>query len=1131
MKGKLSTILGVGLALALALSSMLVALPVSAAGPLVTVTADPEAGFADPPLDVDIDVVVTGAVGDLTYAFDDWLYKQNEGDSYDDLDTYPLLFTDADIAALEIADIGPTSDDTITVPRTFSIPGWYEIGVTVKDDMGTVDPVDDQLASGSEEVRVLGIIPEDIAFDVKGAQQTICVKGLLASEPPDTFTFYDIEWSLVSGVELDPSDIIVKIPKGVAWEDRFSQPIDPNNPATYRKVGWTQVYNSHTGQEWVEGFACIHIEAMQRGDIHIYATVSEDPLGKGEAITLHTEKKWGELTYSELDVDLDTAGVQNTEYVTVPPMSTDTIDEDIQDTVYATFYEVPDPQTAGHAIVHWWLFEDTDENQALIDELMDHLASQGGALDDNYWAAHGKYNMAWLLNWMKDLGYVGSGPKEPFDAINFLAKDTSAGGLGLHADTDIFNLDGSISGWYLQNETEDSWPAEDRGTAQATLETDTSALVECQEEDVMIVVLVSYPGGTSAQDDPFNGENMVLIEKGKKQFHKTKIAEVKTPQLRWAGEKIVLEKDWSDILSDGGNYVAVYHLEQQSVGELSEVGDFWDVEKASGDVWDLLDCNHKSNVILQSEVSGEADVNATLYKLTGSPLKPDKWELFGPPVAEIGFVVYYLEFEDVVLADTDAGALIDVTPEASLTKTLPGAGMDTDVAVQVKGFFQSEHSHLMPTARPATPIDLNGDGVADKILPAGRYVLPDDWWLLAETEDVSLRPNYDLMDKANLDSIVSDSELGPYDGAVVTADPSGEAKAPNIGPFNTTQQWSVVDKWLAEATVVADKTVAPSAAVWNAADVRNTVVPDGTLNWLDAPMPQALVIFRVVGNTLLAPDTPMLAGLDKGVLEGYGVENDEYQSPFYAAEIPAHWVVPGGYNWNSWVTDGPYDYWTDLALDSIQANTTETPVDPNDVEVYCDNHGIAAMTVVAPAQTGTVTITATAEFPYSPKKGKYGPRVSDEITTKWGAVELNPHFTADKYSVDVGEDVTFTNATAGGTTPYTKAQWDFNGDGVIDTTIVGTHAQVMANVTHAYTTAGLYTVRLWMTDSTPTTRYEEREDYITVTGAGGEFDPWVYDVDDSGVIEKDEAVAAVNDYFDGLITKANAVEVITLYFD
>jgi PKD repeat protein len=238
----------------------------------------------------------------------------------------------------------------------------------------------------------------------------------------------------------------------------------------------------------------------------------------------------------------------------------------------------------------------------------------------------------------------------------------------------------------------------------------------------------------------------------------------------------------------------------------------------------------------------------------------------------------------------------------------------------------------------------------------------------------------------------------------------------------------------------------------------------------------------------------MLAGLDKGNLEGYGYAagaSKVYQSPFYQMEIPSHWAMPeAGYNWDSWdwwwwiVTDmGPYDFWTDIGIASICANTSEDPEDATDVEVYCDNHGIAGVTVVAPAQTGAVTITATAEYPYCPKKGKYPPRVSDEITVSWGAKVLNPHFIADKTTVEVGETVTFSNETTGGTHPYTDAWWNF-GDGSPVMHITGTEAVVMDDVTHAYAAPGIYTVTLKMKDITGEERTEFKEDYIIVEGEG-----------------------------------------------
>jgi iron complex transport system substrate-binding protein len=44
------------------------------------------------------------------------------------------------------------------------------------------------------------------------------------------------------------------------------------------------------------------------------------------------------------------------------------------------------------------------------------------------------------------------------------------------------------------------------------------------------------------------------------------------------------------------------------------------------------------------------------------------------------------------------------------------------------------------------------------------------------------------------------------------------------------------------------------------------------------------------------------------------------------------------------------------------------------------------------------------------------------------------------------------------------------------------------------------------------------------------FVPWDYDLDDSGVISKSEAIKSVQDYFNGLIAKAQTIQVVMLYF-
>jgi hypothetical protein len=44
------------------------------------------------------------------------------------------------------------------------------------------------------------------------------------------------------------------------------------------------------------------------------------------------------------------------------------------------------------------------------------------------------------------------------------------------------------------------------------------------------------------------------------------------------------------------------------------------------------------------------------------------------------------------------------------------------------------------------------------------------------------------------------------------------------------------------------------------------------------------------------------------------------------------------------------------------------------------------------------------------------------------------------------------------------------------------------------------------------------------------FDPWDYDEDDNGEISKAEAIGAIQSYFNGLIAKVQAIQVVMLYF-
>ena len=148
-------------------------------------------------------------------------------------------------------------------------------------------------------------------------------------------------------------------------------------------------------------------------------------------------------------------------------------------------------------------------------------------------------------------------------------------------------------------------------------------------------------------------------------------------------------------------------------------------------------------------------------------------------------------------------------------------------------------------------------------------------------------------------------------------------------------------------------------------------------------------------------------------------------------------------------------------------------------------------------------------------------------------------FIADKTQLEVGEEVTFTNLTTEGVTPYTRAEWDVDGDGtpeiILDVTFDDDpttrwdDSDPMADVTWAYDAPGTYGVILTMTDSTRITRWEARPDYITVTPVEGE-DILAYYRAYSGdplVADLADVVQAANDCVNG-VTPPGFAAVITL---
>jgi hypothetical protein len=322
-----------------------------------------------------------------------------------------------------------------------------------------------------------------------------------------------------------------------------------------------------------------------------------------------------------------------------------------------------------------------------------------------------------------------------------------------------------------------------------------------------------------------------------------------------------------------------FKLEQQCPGILASVtGPEDNRDSNAASVWTEVDSYGVARCDLLSEAPGEVDVDCLLYDNSTNML-----------INKHGFVVFYLKLESITLTNVlgervdnpftnaieghNSGIFLpdDVSSQdygpwnATLDSTTDELNVSADTLLRavVKGWFMGDDLSI----REALPIDTDGDGEMDMMLPAGRWVLPDDWRKLGGGNLwEELRPHWDIMDQPN-DNIMSDPD-GGIAWMLVQVEPGvwewqwvvyeDANKVQELGDYS---EWlevggvsSIIDL-VAEYPVIGPYSSLDDYTPYiNNPDIldRKTIVRNGELNWWDCPMPPRRSCLRLPVETILA---------------------------------------------------------------------------------------------------------------------------------------------------------------------------------------------------------------------------------------------------------------------------------------
>jgi hypothetical protein len=393
----------------------------------------------------------------------------------------------------------------------------------------------------------------------------------------------------------------------------------------------------------------------------------------------------------------------------------------------------------------------------------------------------------------------------------------------------------------------------------------------------------------------------------------------KQPMLAWAGQRVVLEHDWS--APDGScpwagepaqedDFFVRYLTQTPSPGALSNIPSQGPAEVTGPDfiiVRVTPDDGCISRVMYESENQGRVDVTA--HVVAPPDRQPAVTQVIDPGSdwsvisSEYDFWYFYMKIESTTISlvpgsrsGHNDGAFSPKDPDpADDVASMTGAdavnvSQDVLARVTVKGWVLADNC-----PQKAESHDVNG-----LLLPANRCTFPDDWAQVLGND-----AQFDILgDPPSACSNVA----GPFSLLQETDTNCGDTEAPHVdGGF------------------------------------RESVFSDGTVNAWDAPMPPALVAFSLAGSGFLH-------GADKSDI--YNLDNQ-----YFDTHIPAEpWITTAGsgYLWHTWTGSGDrsglYHFWSDLAGtgNAIVSCPGASPCDNGAatdgfdmIQVYSDNHGEA----------------------------------------------------------------------------------------------------------------------------------------------------------------------------------------------